>query len=92
MNDDDRERLLRVPGLGVRNVNRILSARRHRRLRADDLARLNVSRRATYFLRTADSFAGTRALDSLRLEHLVAPARQQLDLFASATSARTGEL
>ena len=92
VNRAPKERLLRVPGLGVRNVTRILSVRRHRKLRTDDLTRLNVSRRALHFLRTDDLHAGLRALDSLRLEHLVAPARQQLDLFATAAAARTGEL
>ena len=38
-----REELLRVPGMGTRSVDRILSARRHRRLRLDDLARLRLS-------------------------------------------------
>ena len=38
-----REILLRVPGLGVKSVDRIIAARRHRRLRTDDLARLRLS-------------------------------------------------
>jgi len=92
VNAAPREQLLRVPGLGVRNVDRILSVRQHRLVRTDDLARLNVSRRALHFLYAADRHAAVRALDSLRLEHLVAPVRQQLDLFATATAARTGEL
>ena len=40
MNRAERELLLRIPGLGVRNVARLLAARRHRRLRYADLARL----------------------------------------------------
>ena len=43
VNRAPREALLRVPGLGVRAVDRILEARRHRRLRLDDVARLTVS-------------------------------------------------
>ena len=35
--------LLRIPGLGVKAVNRILASRRHRRLRLDDVARLTTS-------------------------------------------------
>ena len=42
LNRAPREMLLRVPGLGVRSVDRLLQARRVRRLRADDLERLNV--------------------------------------------------
>jgi putative DNA modification/repair radical SAM protein len=37
-----RELLLRVPGLGVKAVDRLLLARRQRRVRADDLKRLHV--------------------------------------------------
>ena len=42
LNRAPRELLLRVPGLGVRSVDRLLQARRVRRLRAEDLERLNV--------------------------------------------------
>ncbi len=43
LNQAPREQLLRVPGLGVRNVDRLLLARRWRRVRTDDLVRLRVS-------------------------------------------------
>lgn len=42
VNRAPREMLLRVPGLGVKAVTRILQARRVRKLRADDLLRLHV--------------------------------------------------
>ncbi|MGE4240778.1 putative DNA modification/repair radical SAM protein [Ramlibacter sp.] len=42
INRAPREMLLRVPGLGVKAVDRVLLARRVRRLRADDLKRLHV--------------------------------------------------
>ena len=42
VNRADREMLLRVPGLGTKTVRRILSARRVRAIRSDDLARLRV--------------------------------------------------
>jgi putative DNA modification/repair radical SAM protein len=42
INRAPRELLLRVPGLGVKAVERLLLARRVRRLRADDLKRLHV--------------------------------------------------
>ena len=42
LNRAPKEMLLRVPGLGVRAVARLLQARRVRRLRSDDLARLRV--------------------------------------------------
>ena len=50
-----KEDLLRIPGVGVRSVKRIIAARRWHRLRLDDLARLHVSMsRALPFLSTAD--------------------------------------
>ena len=42
VNTADKEALLRVPGLGVKAVKRILQARRFRSLRFDDLSRLRV--------------------------------------------------
>src|SRR5690606_3898485 len=42
LNAAPREMLLRVPGLGVRSVARLLAARRGRRLHRDDLERLRV--------------------------------------------------
>jgi putative DNA modification/repair radical SAM protein len=42
LNRAPREMLLRVPGLGVPTVNKLLAARRARRLRADDMKRLHV--------------------------------------------------
>jgi predicted DNA-binding helix-hairpin-helix protein len=55
VNSADREMLLRVPGLGVRNVQRILAARRHQPLRYADLQRLRCDlRKARDFLIAAD--------------------------------------
>ena len=93
VNRAPRELLLRTPGLGVRNVERIIRARRHRALRIADLARLRVAlRRAAPFLITADGVGAASGLDDANLRARVRPA-QQLDLFASAQSNRaTGEL
>ena len=55
VNTAARHELLRVPGLGVRSVTRIVSSRRHRRLRFADLKVLGASlRRARFFIVTAD--------------------------------------
>ena len=43
VNRADREELLRVPGLGVKAVGRILSVRRYRTLRLEDVGRLTRS-------------------------------------------------
>lgn len=43
VNRADREMLLRIPGIGQRSVGRILSTRRHRTLRYDDLRRMGAN-------------------------------------------------
>jgi putative DNA modification/repair radical SAM protein len=55
VNRAPREMLLRVPGLGVRAVDRIVAARRLRRLRLDDVGRLTASvKKVRPFLIAAD--------------------------------------
>ncbi len=73
-----REMLLRVPGLGVRNVERVLQARRHGPVRLEDLARLRVSiRRCAPFLVTPDNVRRpAQELDRLALVEQLRPARQ----------------
>lgn len=92
LNAAPRELLLRVPGIGVRSVDRIIASRRHRRIRFEDLTRLRIARdRALPFL-VVDDYRGAGALvDRLDLRDRLT-ARSQLDLFSTATIARTGEL
>ncbi|MBN8873032.1 MAG: putative DNA modification/repair radical SAM protein [Rhodospirillales bacterium] len=81
VNHAEREMLLRIPGLGVRSVDRLIAARRHRSLRLADLARLAGSeRRLRPFVVTADH-RPTALLDRADLRSIVAPPRQ-LALFA----------
>ena len=55
VNSAPRELLLRVPGLGVRGVDRILRTRPQRTLRYADLANMGCSlRRARHFITTVD--------------------------------------
>ncbi|MEO5699527.1 MAG: putative DNA modification/repair radical SAM protein [Casimicrobiaceae bacterium] len=55
VNREDREMLLRVPGIGVRNVKRILAMRRKRALRYADLVKLRCDLpKARAFVVTAD--------------------------------------
>jgi len=59
LNRAPRELLLRVPGLGVKAVDRLLRARRFRRLRADDLKKLHVPvARVLPFVELADHHPG----------------------------------
>jgi putative DNA modification/repair radical SAM protein len=90
LNAAPREALLRVPGLGVRTVERILAARRARAVHIDDLARLGVSlRKARPFLIAAGQNPAALDLDRADLRARLAPPPRQLDLFAPRTE-RTG--
>jgi putative DNA modification/repair radical SAM protein len=80
VNRAPRELLLRIPGLGVKAVDRLLRARRHTALRLADLARLTPAlRRALPFLVAEDHRApGLERMD-LRARLLRPP--EQLSLF-----------
>jgi putative DNA modification/repair radical SAM protein len=78
----ERHELLRIPGLGVRVVQRILSSRRHRRLRFADLKMLGASlRRARHFLVAADYTPVDDQRTSERLRAEVTQGAQQQSLF-----------
>ena len=80
VNAAPRELLLRVPGLGVKSVDRILQVRRHRRLRLDDLARLRLSiAKLSPFLVALDH-RPSRDLDSAVLSRRLAEKPKQLAL------------
>ena len=81
VNTADRELLLRVPGLGVRAVDRIVRIRRHTTLRMSDLARLTTgTKRLRPFLITADHHP-LRLTDRNDLRGLITGPGGQLDLF-----------
>jgi putative DNA modification/repair radical SAM protein len=79
-----REMLLRVPGLGVRAVDALIAARRHKRLRLADLAKLTVSLTKIRPFIVAADWRPTILADRENLRTLFAPkAQTQLELFAS---------
>ena len=83
VNRAPKEMLWRVPGLGTKAVERILSSRRTRKLRLEDVARLTLSiAKVRPFITTAD-WRPTLLTDCADLRSLVAPKRQQLELFAA---------
>lgn len=85
--------LLRIPGLGVRSVERILEMRRFRALRLEDLGKMHVPlHRMKYFITVSGGNPSLRALDTTSLTDLLAPPPEQLELFQAASGARTGEL
>lgn len=78
-----REMLLRVPGLGVKAVERLLVARRVRRVRSDDLARLHVPlKKVLPFVQLVDHRPG-RALDAVDLASRFRAAPVQASLFST---------
>ena len=93
LNRAPRSALLRIPGIGVRNVKRILSVRRLHRIRLEDLARLKVNvKRALPFVITSDHNPHVFSLDTLALRDRIAPLETQIDLFGVQRSAVSGEL
>jgi len=83
INRAPRERLLRVPGLGTKAVKNILAARRWRRLRLDDVARLTVSVAKVRPFIVAEDWRPVVLSDRAELKPLVAPKREQFELFAA---------
>ncbi len=83
VNTAPREMLLRVPGLGVKSVDRMISVRRYRTLRLEDIARLcRGIDKVRPFITTLDWTPGglTDAVD-LRERLAPEPKPEQLSLF-----------
>ena len=81
VNRASREMLLRVPGFGVKTVNRILSTRRHRTLRYEDLIRMGASMKKARSFVTAGGWSPGGLTDSIDLRAQFAPPPEQLTLF-----------
>lgn len=81
VNAADRERLLRVPGLGVKAVDRMLAARRFKRLELADVRRLTRGiEKLKPFIVTSDWTPGGLT-DREDLRGRLAPPPEQLSLF-----------
>ncbi|MBA3830346.1 MAG: putative DNA modification/repair radical SAM protein [Chthoniobacterales bacterium] len=92
LNKAPRHLLLRVPGLGTKNVERILRIRRWHKLRLEDLVRLHLPlKKLLPFVIAIGSNAETRSLerDDLLSSLIVRP--KQLDLFANEPSVVSGQ-
>ena len=85
VNRAPRELLLRVPGLGTKAVANILTSRRWRRLRLDDVARLTVSVAKLRPFIVTDDWRPTALTDRADLRPMLTnkPQRRQLELFAA---------
>ncbi|WP_227815168.1 putative DNA modification/repair radical SAM protein [Nitrogeniibacter aestuarii] len=83
LNRASKEMLLRVPGLGPKSVQRLLTARRVRSLRTDDLQRMRLPRkRVLPFVVLPDHRPGSKDVAALVQEDRQAAAPVQGDLFA----------
>jgi putative DNA modification/repair radical SAM protein len=84
LNTAPKEMLLRVPGLGTRNVGRIVQSRRHGKLRVADLARLRAPMaKVLPFVQVLDHHPHRRLDDPAALRAQLAPKPRQADLFAA---------
>ncbi len=81
INRADRELMLRVPGLGVRAVDRVIATRRHHRLTLADVAKLTASiDKVRPFISAADWTPGGLT-DDARLRQKLTPPPKQLEMF-----------
>ena len=92
------EKLLRVPGIGVKTASRILMARKTARLSFEDLKRLRVvMKRAMHFITCGGKFIGVKnenAIAGFIAGQEISGTAEQLSFFREETalSALTGEL
>lgn len=93
VNTAPKEMLMRVPGFGVRNVERIIEFRRVQKLTSFDLRKMRVVwKKAKYFVCTADHNPDVNLLDRSNLQSLMKPENKQLSLFDSLTGITSGEI
>jgi putative DNA modification/repair radical SAM protein len=81
VNRAPRELLLRVPGLGLRAVDKLLKSRRWRRLRLDDVARLTASIARVRPFIEAEGWRPTLLTERGDLGAWLKPRDKQLELF-----------
>ena len=91
INTASKEMLLRIPGVGVRSVNKILMARKFRKLEMEHLQKLGVAmNRAKYFVEFETHNVFSNMIDQKQLRQIIVnsmkskwqnPFSQQLSLF-----------
>ena len=80
VNKADREMLLRVPGFGTKTVKSILSSRRFRQLRLEDIARFGVSLKKVKAFVVAGGWTPGKLTERPDLRAMFAPQPEQLSL------------
>jgi putative DNA modification/repair radical SAM protein len=82
VNRAPKEQLWRVPGLGTKAVERILSSRRWRKLTLADVGRLTLSITKVRPFITAADWRPVALTERANLKALIVPRERQLELFA----------
>lgn len=80
VNRAEKEALLRVPGFSTKTVNSIVSSRRFKRLRLEDIGRLGVSLKKVQTFILAEGWSPHRLIDRTDLRSMFMPKPQQLSL------------
>ncbi|MBW9076762.1 putative DNA modification/repair radical SAM protein [Agrobacterium pusense] len=80
VNAADREMLLRVPGFGTKTVASILSSRKFRSLRLEDIARFGVSLKKVKAFVVAEGWTPGKLIERPDLRAMFAPQPEQLSL------------
>lgn len=80
VNAADREMLLRVPGFGTKTVASILSSRKFRSLRLEDIARFGVSLKKVKAFIVAEGWTPGKLIERPDLRAMYAPQPEQLSL------------
>lgn len=93
LNTATQDILLRIPGLGLRNVERILATRKFQKIRLTDLSKMRVHlEKLRPFIVTADYRPPVTQLDSQHLIKIFTPeSHVQLDFFSNLAVSVTGE-
>ena len=72
VNKADKKMLLRIPGVGLKSVNKILQARKFRRLNWDHLKNIGVAlNRARYFITCESRYFETRDFTPEQLKYQI---------------------
>jgi predicted DNA-binding helix-hairpin-helix protein len=92
LNRAPRHLMLRVPGLGVKTVDRLIQARRWHKICLQDLTQLKVSlKKVMPFIEAVDHNPRGFGLDDDNLRARFAVPAEQLELFAPAAGRLTTE-
>lgn len=89
VNTAEKEMLLRIPGVGVASVNKIISARRYRRLGWEHLKKIGIAlNRAKYFITCQSKSMETKDLTTNQIKSIIL--QHSSSKYKQMTSAQLG--